>query len=58
MYFRYGISSEVVRIQINAPPIIIDGETNTHFIKYLSQILSLPKITISLEKVRNLIILN
>ena len=44
-----GITEEVVGIQIAAPP--VDGEANTELVKYMSKVLGLRKSDVSLDKV-------
>lgn len=43
-----GITEEGVGVQINAPP--VDGEANTELIKYISKLLGLRKSDVSLDK--------
>lgn len=48
--FFTDIGSEAVSVQINAPP--VDGEANTELVQYLATVLGLRRSDISLDKVR------
>lgn len=43
-----GIHNEELKITITAPP--IEGQANTHLLKFLSKIFKVPKSSILLEK--------
>lgn len=44
-----GISSEGIGVQINAPP--VEGEANTELVKFLSKVLGIRKSDLNLDKV-------
>lgn len=49
------ISSEGVGVQINAPP--VEGEANTELVRYLAGVLGLKKSEVSLDKVSSQLLL-